>query len=322
MTKTSKDYKKINNRISLRNRNLHREITHESYTFIKKNAKHRGLFLKKELTIYPKNLNTYFSDDDRYLERYRMDYKYWEVYFIDGSISYFLLFLSFFAFILFLLKRYQNPEFGDLIFIAIPLVLFICNLLKIISDLKYKKEQIYDRLKGTITFPGVFWKTNITMSFNKVMFMKHNYRNNISFKGMNPIFWGASFHLSVNKHYSRDSSDELTLLIWYMDKNRPLPNITEFKPYFDIDYERRKKENFPPPLYFSFIATREHSKAQLKERQDFWYDRVILDESKKIITTCILRGLDDIFDMKSRKWFKKSEIENVDGIFYANKNLT
>jgi hypothetical protein len=38
-----------------------------------------------------------------------------------------------------------------------------------------------------------------------------------------------------------------------MDKNRPLPPGKELDPYRQKDYERRKAEGFPKPLYPSNI---------------------------------------------------------------------
>jgi len=43
-----------------------------------------------------------------------------------------------------------------------------------------------------------------------------------------------------------------------MDKNRPLPPGKIFDPYRQKDYERRKKEGFPKPLYQSWITTPEN----------------------------------------------------------------
>ena len=49
-----------------------------------------------------------------------------------------------------------------------------------------------------------------------------------------------------------------SFMVWYMDKNRPLPPGEIFDPYRQKDYERRKKEGFPKPLYQSWIATPEN----------------------------------------------------------------
>ena len=52
-----------------------------------------------------------------------------------------------------------------------------------------------------------------------------------------------------------------------MDKNRPLPPGTAFDPYREKDFERRKAEGFPKPLYPSNITTNEATREQQKERE-------------------------------------------------------
>jgi len=47
-------------------------------------------------------------------------------------------------------------------------------------------------------------------------------------------------------------------VVWYMDKNRPLPPGKVFDPYRKRDYERRKAEGFPEPLYESWISIFEY----------------------------------------------------------------
>ena len=48
--------------------------------------------------------------------------------------------------------------------------------------------------------------------------------------------------------------------IWI--KNRPLPPGEAFDPYRKKDFQRRKAEGFPPPLYPSYIDTPEDSESQ------------------------------------------------------------
>lgn len=317
---TSKYYKKIKEEdfFSLRNRNLYRNITHKEYLLFKRK---KDVFCKKELSKYPNNLRKPLCNDKKYYERYRIDDKYWEVHPIDGSITSSLIIISSFAFLLSIPFFYLNNEFeaSEVLFCLISLFFLIFNIAKKIYDLKYKEEQIYDRLNRTLTFPGVFWETNITMDFNNVKFLKSYHRNVFNITGLNPKILGQSFHLGM---YYNNPYEDLTILTWYMDKNRPLPNMIEFKSYHDTDYERRKKEKFPPPLYFSFISITEYTKVQMKEREQFWYDEITVNKTKNIKTTCILRGSDEIFDMKSRTWFKRSEIHKINGVFYSSIKLS
>ncbi len=62
--------------------------------------------------------------------------------------------------------------------------------------------------------------------------------------------------------------------VWYMDKNRPLPPGSAFDPYRQADFERRKAEGFPKPLYRSHIPTPEATPEQQAERDKHWHDTV------------------------------------------------
>jgi len=57
-----------------------------------------------------------------------------------------------------------------------------------------------------------------------------------------------------------------------MDKNRPLPPGSAFDPYREKDFQRRKSEGFPPPLYKSTVPTPEATPEQQAERENYWKD--------------------------------------------------
>ncbi|MFL0102069.1 hypothetical protein V2751_14470, partial [Tenacibaculum maritimum] len=58
-----------------------------------------------------------------------------------------------------------------------------------------------------------------------------------------------------------------SFMVWYMDKNRPLPPGSAFDAYREQDYQRRKAAGFPKPLYPSKIATPEATKEQQAARK-------------------------------------------------------
>ncbi len=66
---------------------------------------------------------------------------------------------------------------------------------------------------------------------------------------------------------SSNPDEYWSFMVWYMDRNRPLPPGTAFDPYRKKDFERRKTAGFPKPLYPSNIATPEFTKSQQKERK-------------------------------------------------------
>jgi hypothetical protein len=61
-----------------------------------------------------------------------------------------------------------------------------------------------------------------------------------------------------------------------MDKNRPLPPGTAFDQFRQKDFERRKAEGFPPPLYKSTVPTPEVTPEQQTERVSFGKKKNIL----------------------------------------------
>ena len=130
-----------------------------------------------------------------------------------------------------------------------------------------KKEVIYNRKDGLVTYPGFMWHPNVTMPVDVVRFIVSS----------PTIQGGNAFQLNImrpDKLYSRceaffayDCYKDLSFLLWYMDKNRPLPPGDAFDPYRERDYERRKAAGFPKPLFPCDFDTKEATEAQQKERE-------------------------------------------------------
>ena len=114
-----------------------------------------------------------------------------------------------------------------------------------------KKILILDRLNGIITFPGFLYGKPITMSFEEVLAQIKGRGYGLALLHKNKItFYDFDLQYGPLRSWS--------FMVWYMDKNRPLPLGKVFDPYRQKDYERRKKEGFPKPLYQSWIATPEN----------------------------------------------------------------
>ena len=114
-----------------------------------------------------------------------------------------------------------------------------------------KKILILDRLNGIITFPGFLYGKPITMSFEEVLAQIKGRGYGLALLHKNKItFYDVDLEYEPLRSWS--------FMVWYMDKNRPLPPGKVFDPYRQKDYERRKKEGFPKPLYQSWIATPEN----------------------------------------------------------------
>ncbi|QWX82483.1 hypothetical protein H0I23_15165 [Cellulophaga sp. HaHaR_3_176] len=130
------------------------------------------------------------------------------------------------------------------------------------------KEIVLDRLNGKITYPKTFIdKEHRTIDFDSL----HVYRT---------LTTSGDFAITGEKIYIKDRKYNYTwtletnecleywsLYVWYMEKNRPLPPDTAFDEYREKDFERRKTEGFPKPLYPSNIPTPEATKEQQAVRR-------------------------------------------------------
>ena len=160
--------------------------------------------------------------------------------------------LVLFLFALFLFGEGTNTE------ITLSASSFLIGSFYIIYNFTHpKKILILDRLNGIITFPGFLYGNPITMPFEEVL---------AAVKGGYGVGMATLAILRKNKLMSTSYDFDLqfrplqswSFMVWYMDKNRPLPPGEIFDPYRQKDYERRKKEGFPKPLYQSWIATPEN----------------------------------------------------------------
>ena len=121
-----------------------------------------------------------------------------------------------------------------------------------------KKLLILDRLNGLVTYPGFLYSKPYTMSFSDVV------AKIVSSGGRASLVF---YHYNGITGTSISAGDYIPIrnwsfIVWYMDKNRPLPPGEAFDPYRKKDFQRRKAEGFPPPLYPSYIDTPEDSESQ------------------------------------------------------------
>ena len=128
------------------------------------------------------------------------------------------------------------------------------------------KELILNREEGTISMPRAFKKENLVISFEEgdgiVKFTAGG--------GAAPDVYLVFYKKNRKKGGHLSHSDIYAFwefVVWYMDKNRPLPPGTAFDPYREADFQRRKAEGFPKPLYKSYIPTLEATRRQQLERE-------------------------------------------------------
>ena len=131
-----------------------------------------------------------------------------------------------------------------------------------------KQEAILNRRDGLITFDGFFWQDNITMLFSEVEFCYSTGGDHLQgafeLQIMRPNKW-VTFAIPIFS--GKDCYEGMSFITWYMDKNRPLPPGELFDPYREADFQRRKAEGFPKPLYPSDIPTPEATPEQQAERE-------------------------------------------------------
>jgi hypothetical protein len=131
-----------------------------------------------------------------------------------------------------------------------------------------------DRKQGLMTFPRQVSFEHHTAPFDRIQGLWVGTGANSSALAMHLVVKdldskkGSSFLDGHMTWYSRNWS----FYVWYMDKNRPLPSGDAFDAYRDKDFERRKAEGFPPPLYTSSYATPEATPEQQTEREQYWKD--------------------------------------------------
>ena len=131
-----------------------------------------------------------------------------------------------------------------------------------------KQEAILNRIDGLITFDGFLWQDNITMPFSEVEFCYstggEDLQGAFQLQIMRPNKW-VTFAIPIFS--GKECYEGMSFITWYMDKNRPLPPGELFDPYREADFQHRKAEGFPKPLYPSDIPTPEATPEQQAERE-------------------------------------------------------
>lgn len=235
---------------------------------MKKDLKSRDIFKSIDYTpllfkieeIYPQEKKSIVMQCDE--ERIIFDLSHRNyIYMILGTMCFIILFLSFIS-----ENRYEFTEFDGVTMRIAQFWLLITLLLGSFISLfvalygcfgTLNKRYIFDRKNGTVTYPAFGWFNSITQPFDQTIFILAQV-GPFGGKGadflaiLRPDGWTRTVINSkqVHKFFS--------LYVWYMDRNRPLPPGTAFDPYREKDYERRKKEGFPAPLYPSNLNIIEH----------------------------------------------------------------
>lgn len=159
-------------------------------------------------------------------------------------------------------------------------------LLAYYAFLSPKKKLIFDRQNGIVFLPQLFFLKTKRIKFKSLeASYLHRYDDGSSSEYDDISSSTTTLHLR-SKYYGqkykykkivehnttqRASVEYLWyFMIWYMDKNRPLPYDKEFDSYRYIDYERRRKEGFPKALYKSSFLIKDKSRNRKKEKKGYF----------------------------------------------------
>lgn len=150
---------------------------------------------------------------------------------------------------------------------------------------KYKQSPehtavTFDRENTLLTMPKMSEQEYFTIPFQHLKATKRAIGARYSYSGQQLHFFNEArpwrpwrpFDFLVMALQPWDPISKWSLYVWYMDKNRPLPPGTAFDEFRDKDFERRKTEGFPPPLFKSTIPTPEATAQQQLLRDNHWKD--------------------------------------------------
>ncbi|CAA0170862.1 hypothetical protein [Tenacibaculum maritimum] len=223
-------------------------------------------YLKKIIIVKPREIKREYIESNNNFREEASDLYYREKRTARGwsswSIGAFLIFLYLF------MVWGENEEEDYLFKIAMITIFGLPGVLTIIygfvAPIKYL---VYDRMNGIITVTRAF-RSSVAIPFSSGYGLK-GYSNtspgvisaqlNFVSSKKKPRVGGIITHNLVEENWS--------FMVWYMDKNRPLPPGSAFDAYREQDYQRRKAAGFPKPLYPSKIATPEATKEQQAARK-------------------------------------------------------
>ncbi|MDH7446813.1 hypothetical protein [Aquimarina sp. 2201CG14-23] len=241
-----------------------REITHTDYKYEKQLKKyyHR---VEKKIFKLPHGLDKLSKKEE---EKYRYTTDQFIMFHTKGNITPILGgAISLILALIFVDSFFSGErlEWFELFVFSLSVILTL--FFAIYYFTKPKKEQILNRRDGLITLTGFYWQKNITMPFKNCLFAYTTGGEDGTGAFMLQAIRPTKSRLNSYDDFmiSSDCYDSMSLICWYMDKNRPLPPGDAFDEYRQQDYENRKAKGFPRPLYPG-ISTPETTKEQQKER--------------------------------------------------------
>ncbi len=213
----------------------------------------------------------------------------------DGIYIYIGVFV-FFSIFLPIVTSIRNGEVTEMsyllvyLFIGIPFLILAYNQWKKHKTAPEQTYVTFNRLNGLITMPKSNRVDYFTIPFTHLKATSRAMmRSKYSYTGPELQFfidtrswrpWYDNDYLMMSAG-SNKPKVTWSLYVWYMDKNRPLPPGTAFDDFREADFQRRKKEGFPPPLFKSLIPTPEFTVEQQVVREAYWKDEDYIPSKKE-----------------------------------------
>ncbi|CAA0221063.1 hypothetical protein [Tenacibaculum maritimum] len=219
-------------------------------------------YLKKIITVKPREIKTEYIESNNNFREEASDLYYRAKRTVRGwtcwIIGIFLVLMSLIG----LVSDDVVVVMGMLMSFGLSGVLTI--IYGFVAPIKYL---VYDRMNGIITVTRVF-RSSVAIPFSSGYGLK-------GYSNTSPGVISAQLNFVSSKKKPRVGGiiahhlveDSWSFMVWYMDKNRPLPPGSAFDAYREQDYQRRKAAGFPKPLYPSKIATPEATKEQQAARK-------------------------------------------------------
>ena len=147
-----------------------------------------------------------------------------------------------------------------------------CFLLGYLTPVKH---YVLDRERGLVTYPDWFLWPSHTVPVEELRVTWQGTGGASGALGQDLVTAppGGGFPRAIDMTmHPGDFAKSWSFILWYMDRNRPLPPGDAFDEYRERDFARRRAEGFPPPMFRSTFPTPEATPAQDAERRRYWRD--------------------------------------------------
>ncbi|MDU1906694.1 MAG: hypothetical protein E6772_18165, partial [Dysgonomonas sp.] len=118
---------------------------------------------------------------------------------------------------------WNGTDIIDIIFSVIVSLLFLYLLLRCFRELR--REFIFNRITGKVTYPDTRWFSTKTVDFDDLYLRYHKEAFRSAIPAGLAIRRSKNSFVSISYDYPYTM---LSLLVWYMDCNRPLPQGSAF----------------------------------------------------------------------------------------------